>query len=47
MIKKIVLWYLRKISLEQCATHECENCPFGTEDCVCSVTGVIQGLQKI
>lgn len=47
MIKKIVLWYLRKISLEQCATHECENCPFGCEKCICSVIKVQQALKKI
>ena len=47
MIKKIVLWYLRKISLEQCAVHECENCPFGCEECVCSIIKVIQALKKI
>lgn len=47
MLKKIVLWYLRKISLEQCAYHECENCPFGGEDCVCSIIRVEQALKKI
>ncbi len=47
MIKKIVLWYLRKISLEQCAHHECENCPFGGEDRICSAIRVQQALRKL
>ena len=47
MLKKIVLWYLRKISLEQCATHECENCPFGCENCICSIIKVQNAIRKL
>lgn len=48
MIKKIVLWYLRKISLEQCAIHNCEDCPFGGgKELICSIIKVIQALRKL
>lgn len=47
MIKKIVLWYLHKISLEQCTKYECGNCPFGCKECICSVLKVERVLKKI
>ena len=48
MIKKFVLWYLRKISLSCCKKYECDMCPFNYNDGgYCSVIKVEQGLRKI
>ena len=48
MIKKIVLWYLRNISLEYCAkSNLCSDCIFGCENCECTILKMESALRKI
>lgn len=48
MIKRFVLWYLRKVALAHCKEeHFCSCCSFGYENCRCAIQKVQEGLREM
>lgn len=47
MIKRFILWYLRKKSLPYCEiTNLCKDCPFGSESCECGFNIIYDAFEK-